>query len=408
MSENRAAVPGNTAPIAEEGAAPARPNLVTTKLFPPMSGGHLVERRRLLDLFALSALKRLTLVTAPAGFGKTTLLAHGYRLLAANGTKTAWVSLDADDADPAHFLTYVITSLQGIGMPADERLQTLLDSASSFNFSGVVRRLAALLPRLEQPIVLFLDDYHRADGEALSDVGEALLASAPSNMHFVIASRSVPQLPLARLRVSDNVTDIDAGVLKFDATEARAFLHDARGLTLPCADIELLQQRTEGWIAGLQLAALALRNRQHSAQLIASFTGDARDVADYLASEVLDRLPTGWRKFLLSTCMLERMNAALCDKLTGDTDAQQKLEALEKGNLFVVPLDHNRTWYRYHHMFRDFLRGRAQRDDPAGFADLCARAAEWLERDGLPGEALESYLLGGHEEAAARIVEVDR
>lgn len=390
-------------------------DLVTTKLFPPLSGGQFVERRRLLDFFAPSALKRLTLVTAPAGFGKTTLMAHGYRALTQAGAATAWVSLDEDDTDPRRFLAYVIAGFEAAGLPSDDRLHALLDSASAFNLSGILRRLVNLVSARRDPVVLFVDDYHRADGAALAEVGEALLSSAPPNFYLVIASRTVPRLPLASLRVHDCVTDVDAQVLKFDTDEASAFIRDARGLSLSPDQIDMLRKRTEGWVAGLQLAALALKTRgvgaggvgvgDNEAEWMASFSGDARDVADYLASEVLDALPEDWRGFLLGTSVLERMNAALCNELTGRGDAQEKLESLEANNLFVVPLDHNRTWYRYHHMFRDFLRARLRRVDEGAFQTLCERAARGLERNGSLAEALECYLLGGHEEAAARIVE---
>lgn len=379
--------------------------LVATKLFPPLSGGPLVERERLLKGFVDAALKRLTLVTAPAGFGKTTLLAHGYRALAGRGCRVSWLSLDEDDREPRRFLSYMVTALGRAGMPRDERLAALLDSGAELNLPLILRRLVNLIADFGDRIVLFLDDYHRADCEAINDVVETFLSLAPATFHLALASRRTPTLPLANLRVRDSVTDIDAQGLKFDAEEAFAFMANARGLDLQHDLVTLLQARTEGWVAGLQLAALALGSGRAEAASIASFKGDARDVADYLASEVLSALEEDVRQFLLHTSVLDRMNAAVCGALTGRDDAQQILERLETNNLFVVPLDDTQTWYRYHHMFRDFLASRLKKASAATHKNLCAAAAAWFEREGYAEEALDYCLQGGEDDRAADLVE---
>lgn len=379
--------------------------LVATKLFPPLSGGPLVERQRLLKGFVDTALKRLTLVTAPAGFGKTTLMAHGYRALAGRGCRVSWLSLDEDDREPRRFLTYVVAALGRGGVPRDERLAALLDSGAELNLPLILRRFVNLITGFGERIVLFLDDYHRADCDAINDVLETFLSLAPTTFHMVLASRKTPTLPLANLRVRDSVTDIDAQGLQFDAEEAYAFMANARGLDLKHDLVNLLQTRTEGWVAGLQLAALALSSGRAEASSIASFKGDARDVADYLASEVLSALEEDVRQFLLHTSVLDRMNAAVCGALTGRDDAQQILEQLETNNLFVVPLDDTRTWYRYHHMFRDFLASRLKKASTATYKTSCMTAAAWFEREGFAEEALDYYLQGGEDDCAAELVE---
>lgn len=392
-------------PSALPEAADERPELVTTKLFPPLGGGALVERGRLLRYFDPAHLKRLTLIAAPAGFGKTTLMAHGYRFLAATGARAAWLSLDQDDRDPRRFLAYLMAALGAAGLAADDRIAVLIDSGGADNLPLVLPRLANRIAALDGQVVAFLDDYHRAESPDLNDMLEALLVRAPGNFHLVLAGRTIPDLPLASLRVRDSVADIDAQVLKFDDAEARAFMTEARGLTLQPDQMRLLQQRTEGWAAGLQLAALALAARRDSAPLIAGFKGDARDVAAYLASEVLAALDDGLRTFLLSTCVLERMNAEVCDILTAGGGSQTYLEQLETNNIFVVPLDQNRTWYRYHHMFRDFLINQLHKRDADRFARLCGQAAVWFEAQGFLDEALDYYLQGGHDDNAAAMVE---
>lgn len=379
--------------------------LVATKLFPPLSGGAVVERRRLLQAFSPVGLKRLTLITAPAGFGKTTLMAHGYHLLAAEAVRVTWLSLNEDDREPRRFLAYLYAGLEAAGLPPDDRITVLLDSGGAENLPLVLPRLVNGMAGMAEKIVLFLDDYHRAESPAVNELLEALLSLAPVNFHVVLAGRTPPDLPLVNLRVRGNVTDIDAQVLKFDDTEAHAFMAEARGLTLPPEQLSMLQERTEGWAAGLQLAALALASRRDSAPLIAGFKGDARDVASYLASEVLAAQPDSMRQFLLATSVLERMNAEVCDVLTGVPGSQNTLETLEANNVFVVPLDETRTWYRYHHMFRDFLMAEAKKADAQSFTQHSLQAALWFEHQGFLDEALDYYLLGGHHDSAARLVE---
>jgi LuxR family transcriptional regulator, maltose regulon positive regulatory protein len=255
---------------------------------------------------------------------------------------------------------------------------------------------------------LVLDDYHIIEAAPIHDAIAFLLEHLPPRMHLVIASRTDPPLPLARLCARGQMTEIRTADLRFTSGEAAAFLKDAMGLELAAEDVEALERRTEGWIAGLQLAALSVQDQEDVSGFIKAFTGSNRYVLDYLAEEVLQKQPEQVQAFLLQTSILDRLSGALCDAVTGKDDGQAMLERLEHANLFTVPLDQERRWYRYHHLFSDFLRGRLQQIQPERVPELHRRAAWWFEYRGLVTEAMGHVLNAEDFERAARMVEQNR
>ncbi len=419
--------------------------------------------------------RKLTLVSAPAGFGKTTLLAEW---LAATPARPAhpvpagagWVSLDQSDNDPAFFWAYFITALQKIRSEVGESALALLHSpqplspgapslASQMALAGqvptpiesILTTLINDINAIEQDFALILDDYHVIDAQPIHSAIAFLLDHLPPQMHLIIASRSDPPLPLARLRARGESTELRAADLRFTSDEAAAFLNEVMGLHLSATDVAALETRTEGWITGLQLAALSMSQpalplarqmalagrarplgrpetarqaRDDVAGFIATFTGNDRYIVDYLVEEVLQRQPERIRSFLLQTSILERLSGPLCDAITGREDGKMEhgavltgamehgvrvtgariLEALERDNLFVVPLDDKRQWYRYHHLFADVLRAHAMEEQPDQVPVLHRRAAAWFEEHGMAAEAIEHARAAGDHETVARLL----
>jgi LuxR family maltose regulon positive regulatory protein len=352
-----------------------------SKLHMPVNRGPLVPRPRLAALLGDGTTVTLTLVSAPAGFGKTTLLADA---LAAAGRPVAWLSLDRDDNDPARFWTYVATALS---RPPESCLTALLND----------------LAARTTDVVLVLDDYHVIDATEIHDGMAFLLEHLPPRAHVVIAGRADPPFPLARMRASGELVEIRAADLRFTPDEAAAYLGDAVGPDLAPADVAALEERTEGWIAALQLAALSLRGRSDISGVVARFAGTDRYVVDYLVEEVLAHQPDAVRDFLLRTAVLDRLTGPLCDAVTGRDDGTRMLVELERANLFLVPLDDHREWYRYHHLFADVLRARL----PGGQAPLLhGRASVWHERHDQPEDAVRHALAAGDVDRAARLMEL--
>ncbi|HET8631600.1 MAG TPA: LuxR C-terminal-related transcriptional regulator [Thermomicrobiales bacterium] len=372
--------------------APASDPLLATKLAIPARGRSLVARPRLLARLDEGLAAPLTLVAAPPGFGKTTVVAAWVRR---GDRPVAWLSLDAADNDPARFARYLVAALDAPGAPpAGERPP----------LAGVLAALVNALAAAPRDVVIVLDDYHVIEARAIHDALATFIANLPPRAHLVIASRADPPLPLARLRARGGLVEIRAADLRFTPEEAAAFLNDAMGLGLTAEQVAALEARAEGWIAGLQLAALSLRGRPDAAEFISAFTGSHRYILDYLAEEVLDRQSEEDRQFLLRTAILDRLTADLCAALTGRADSQAALERLERENLFVVPLDEERAWYRYHHLFAEFLRNRLRHTAPALAPELHRAAADWYARRGLPAEAVEHALAGGAFDLAADLV----
>jgi len=382
----------------------AAPPLLETKLHAPRRRRGLVARPRLTDRLVEATLPSLTLVAAPAGFGKTTLLAEWLSSDTPANRATAWLSLDAGDNDPTVFWTYVVTALRTIAPDVGDRALSLLRESQPLE--SVVASLINDLAGLEDDVVLVLDDYHVIESAELHGTMAFLVEHLPSQVHLVLGSRADPPLPLARLRARGELLEVRAADLRFTAHEAAAYFHDAMGLTLTAGDVDALEARTEGWIAALQLAALSMQGREDTSGFIAGFAGDDRFVVDYLAQEVLERQPDEVRTFLLETAILDRFTGALCDAVTGRRGGKAMLERLDRANLFLIPLDDRRLWYRYHHLFADVLRARLLDEMPARVDELHRRASAWYEAAGDQPEAIAHAMAGNDVEHAAQLIEL--
>jgi LuxR family maltose regulon positive regulatory protein len=371
----------------------------------PRAHPNLVPRPRLGELLAEGMSRKLTLISAPAGFGKTTLLSEWRMIHSESGWPIGWVSLDEGDNELTRFLSYLIAALQAIDSMVGEDALLLLRSPQLPPVETVMTVLINDVVQISEDFALVLDDYHLITDEAIHRAVAFLMDYLPPQAHLVIVSRADPPLPLSRLRARGQVTEVRAADLRFTPEETATYLRGTMRLDLPEELIATLEERTEGWIAGLQLAALSARGREGAFLVAESFTGSNRYVFSYLAEEVLDRQPEEVQRFLLETSILERLSAPLCDAVTGRSDGQEMLERVEETNLFTVSLDDERRWYRYHNLFADVLRHRLRRAWPDRISELHRRAAEWYEREGLVAEAIGHALAARDNERAARLVE---
>src|SRR5918998_1301804 len=328
------------------GAAAVPQTLVTTKLRAPGTRPNLVARPRLHEALDRGEERKLTLVSAPAGFGKTTLLVEWLVERSGDERSVVWVSLDEADNDPARFLSYLVGALQNVEEGLGEGVLASLRSPEMPPVETVVGALINELGGADREITVILDDYHLIDTRLVHEAVSFFLEHLPENVSLVIATRTDPPFSLSKLRARDQVTEIKAADLRFTTDEAAAFLKDVMGLTLSTEDIAALEEATEGWGAALQPAALSMRDREDASTFVETFSGSNRYVLDFLAEEVLVRQPADVRGFLLKTSVLEQMSAPLCDTLTGRDDGQEMLERLERENLFVVALDDECRWYR--------------------------------------------------------------
>ncbi len=380
--------------------------MLATKLYIPSPRPDLVRRSRLIDRLnvGLSRTPSVMLISAPAGFGKTTLVSEWIATLTGSGVRVAWLSLDEGDNAPARFLNYLVAALQTIAPQIGEATLVALQSSQPPPTEVL---LTALLNDLTTvgDVVLVLDDYHVIESQPIDEALTFFVDHLPPQLRLVIASREDPQLPLARLRARGQLTELRAADLRFTPAEDAEFLNRVMGLNLSAADITALETRTEGWIAGLQLAALSMQGRGDAAGFIQAFTGSHRFVLDYLMEEVLQRQPERVRSFLLQTTILERMCGPLCDAITERDDGQNMLAALERGNLFVVPLDDQRQWYRYHHLFADVLQARLIEEQSDRVSALHRRASVWYEQNDLPAEAIQHALIAKDFARAADLLE---
>ena len=388
--------------------------VLATKLFAPTRRPQVVARPRLIERLdrTLEPDHRLTLLSAPAGFGKTTVLgdwlAHLDELPASAGV--GWLSLDAGDNDLARLLVHATAALHRAGLEIDTgAIESMGPGSATAALTAMVNDVALageLMPG--DRWVLVLDDYQVIESAEVHEAVTFLLDHLPDQLHLVMATRSDPPLPLARLRARGQLTEVRAADLRFTPAEAREFLNRTMGLDLSPADIDALDERTEGWVAGLQLAALSLRgipDTGESAAFIEAFTGSNRFVIDYLADEVLARQPPEVRDFLLRTAVLERLSGPLCDAVTGRADSSRMLEELERGNLFVVPLDADRSWYRYHHLFGDALHARLLAEHPDQVPNLHQRASAHYASLGLVADAVRHAFAAEDFDRAARLIE---
>src|SRR6266516_5464872 len=376
--------------------------ILATKLYIPRLRPNVVPRPRLIERLNEGLHRKLTLIAAPAGFGKTTLVSAW---VAGCDRQVAWLSLDAGENDPRLFLTYLVAALQTIAPTIGEGALGVLQSPQPPPSESILTALLNEITTLPAHFVLVLDDYHLIDAKPVDMALTYLVEHLPPHMHLIIATREDPQVPLARLRARSHLTELRAADLRFAASEAAAFLSQVMGLSLSAADIAALEDHTEGWIAGLQLAALSLQGHQDVAGFIQAFAGDDRYIVDYLVEEVLQRQPAPVRSFLLQTAILDRLSGPLCDAVTGQEEGNERLEALERGNFFVVPLDDKRHWYRYHHLFADVLSAHLLAEQPDQLSTLHRRASEWYEQHGSAADAIRHALAAEDFERAADLVE---
>ncbi|HSH02982.1 MAG TPA: LuxR C-terminal-related transcriptional regulator [Anaerolineae bacterium] len=389
--------------------------ILATKLFIPPSRLEVIPRARLLarlnEGLGLNQgfARKLTLISAPAGFGKTTLASAWINSCE---WSAAWLSLDERDNDLIRFLTYLIAALQTIAAqqsPAGtfgKGVLAMLQSSQPLTIEPVLTVLLNEITTIPDNFILVLDDYHVIDAESVDTALTFLLTHMPPQMHLVITTREDPQLPLARLRGRGQLTEVRAADLRFTLAETAVFLNQVMGLTLTAEDIAAMETRTEGWIAGLQMAGLSMQGHADAARFIQTFTGSHHFILDYLVEEVLQRQPKHVRNFLLQTAILHQLSGSLCEAVTGQKDSNGMLKALERGNLFVVPLDDQRQWYRYHHLFADALQAHAMEKQPQQMPSLHLRASEWYAQHGLLVDAIRHVLAAEDFEQAASLIEL--
>ena len=375
--------------------------LLLTKLFLPRRRAGLVARDRLMERLNGASDARLVLVDAPPGWGKTTALSDW---VAERPDRVAWVSLDPDDNDPVRFWAYVLAALQGVDAGLGRSARVRL-GVHGINLSReIVPMVSNDLAAVADDIYLVLDDYHVVTHPDIHKSMSALITALPPQAHVVLVTRADPPFPLPQLRARGELLEVRAEHLRFTGTETATLLNSVLALALADGDVELLQERTEGWVAGLQLAGITLRDRTDASAFIGAFAGDNRHVVDYLVSEVLDGLPHGLRQFLLQTSVLDRLCGELCNSITNGTDSAALLAEIERNNLFLVPLDQHREWYRYHHLFAELLRHELTMSDPSAVPVLHQRAALWLEATGDIPAAVHHAASSGDDGVVVRLV----
>ena len=386
-----------TSPLAET-------PLLAMKLRQPQVRASIVSRARLTERLNAGLSRALALLSAPVGFGKTTLLGE-WLAGAAQAVPAAWLSLDEDDNDPVRFLTYVVAALNGVQPSVGSAALTMLRSPHPAPTKVILTSLLNDLDCLPGDLILVLDDYHTIGSLAVHDAVAFILGNLPPQVHLVIATRSDPPLPLSRLRARDQLVEIRGSELLFTLEEAETFLNRVMSLDLSAGDVAALHSSTEGWVVGLQLSAVSIQGRRDVASLVDRVTGAHRYIVDYLVDEVLSRQPEDDRLFLLRTSILSQLVGPLCDAVTGRSDSAEVLARIEHANLLVTPLDEERRWYRYHHLFAECLRSRLEAEEPGSIPELHRRASQWHEQQGLIDKAIGHALSAQDFEAAARLVE---
>ena len=381
---------------------------LTTKLFVPRLRPKTIQRPRLIEQLNAGLYRKLTLVSAQAGFGKTTVISQWVHSC---DRPIGWFSIDEQDSEPQNFLTYLVAALETISADIAPQSTTLLQSQPTSS-DLILTTLLNELATFQSPFILVLDDYHRITSSAIDDLLAFLIEHMPPQMHLVITTREDPQLPLPRLRVRGQMTELRVADLRFTVEEAADFLQQGMGLSLSAENVAALEARTEGWIAALQLVALALQTKdRHEADVdkkrfIETFTSGHHFILDYLVEEVLANQPANVRDFLLQTAILKRLSGPLCDAVTGKDGSEAVLNHLLHDNLFLIPLDHDRTWYRYHHLFADVLIAHARNNHQDQIADWHRRASEWYAQTGSAADAIYHALAAPDFELAAGHIEL--
>jgi LuxR family maltose regulon positive regulatory protein len=378
--------------------------ILATKLYIPPPRSKIVLRPHLIERLNAGLQHKLTLISAPVGCGKTTLVSDWLSTLK---NQAAWLSLDPEDDEPRRFWAYVVAALQTIQPELGLTMLAMLQAPQLPPIENILSDLINQIASLSDKIILVLDDYHLLASSSLHQGINFLLDHLPVQMHLVIITREDPPLPLPQLRAKGQMVELRIKDLRFTLEESDQFLNHKMGLNLQPEEITVLGQRTEGWVAGLQMAALSMHELDDAAVFIEAFAGDNRYVADYLISEVLDRQPEYIRDFLLKTSIVDRFTPSLCDALIADDSLQSGriIEQIEALGLFVFHLDHVRQWYRYHQLFADLLRYRLRQDDPSGFKELYRTASRWCQQQAFVEEAVKYALAGEDYDYAADLIE---
>jgi len=377
-------------------------DLLASKFYFPPHRQNLVQRPHLLESLDAGLSGKLTLVSAPAGFGKTTVVSEWIRYC---GHPTAWLSLDKNDNDLSRFLIYLIAALQHLDPEIGVDVRAALEESPSPHFEILLTRLISEMERLSDKSIIVLDDYHLIHAKPVHDALNYLIEYLPPTAHLVITGRTDPPLPISRLRVQGEVHEVRTSNLRFTQIEVASFINDLMGFDLSSDGIAALVARTEGWIASLKLAALSMQGRDDWLEFITEFSGSNRYVIDYLVDEVMARQPDEVQTFLRRTSILERFCAPLCEYVVGGSEDMDIIAYLDRSNLFLIPLDDHREWYRYHHLFADFLSQRLRESEPDRILELHRRASQWYENEGLVDEAIQHALAAGDMEGAARLVD---
>ena len=378
--------------------------LLATKLHRPSTPLQQIRRQHLLRRLheGLAAGHPLTLVSAPAGFGKTTCIGEWLDTL---DDPVAWLSLDAGDDDPGRFFAYLVAALQGLRDDLGRELGGVLHAGQIPPVEAISATLIDDILNLDTRFLLVLDDFHVIQDRTILQVLESMLANPPPTLHLVLITREDPSLPLARLRGANRLTEVRATDLRFTLEEAGAFLSEILNLSLSPADIAMLEEKTEGWIVGLQLAGLSIRDRADPTRFISGLTGSHRFILGYLTEQVLDRQPAEIRQFLLQTSILDRLSGDLCDAITGRLDSHHLLEQLHQSNLFLIPLDDEGRWYRYHHLFADLLHNLQRTLHKEDTTELHQRAGHWYAAAGMVTEAIGHALAAQDFGTAVELLE---
>ena len=379
--------------------------LLATKLSVLRARRTVVPRQSLYARLDDGVSRAVVIISAPAGFGKSTLLTSWLAERATQDRSVAWLSLDAGDNDPNVFWRYFLAGIARLHPGVGATASALLGSPQPPGMATILTTLVNDLHSMSRDVIFVLDDYQLIDSADVHEAMTFLIENRPSRLHLIILTRADPPLPLSRLRASGELLELRAADLRFGPGEAGTYLNQVMGLQLTAANISELVRRTEGWVAGLQMAALAIRDQADVPGFIAGFTGSNRYVLDYLAEEVLGRQPPALRAFLLDTSVLDRMCASLCEDVTSRADSQDVLEGLERANLFVDPLDEVRGWYRYHQLFADVLNQRLRHEQPGRVSELHCRASAWYERHGVFTDAVQHAIRGHDPGRAIRLIE---